>query len=74
MKKNLFCANLNSVKQLTNVNEKYSPHSGKTKEPLSRCESGSFTFQKRLFCTLKEALLKHPFQTTDNQWVTEAII
>ena len=62
-----FMENFNSVKQLTNVNEKYSPHNEKTKVPLSHCERASFTFQKRLFCTLKEALLKRPFQSFDNQ-------
>ena len=68
-----FLAIFNSVKQLTNVNGKYSPHSEKTKVPLSRCERGSFTFQKWLFCTLKEALLKHPFQTFDYQRVIRVV-
>ena len=73
MKNSLSGWNFNSVKQLTNVNGKYSPHSEKTKVPLSCCERGSFTFQKSLFCTLKEPLLKRPFQIFDNQWVTVPI-
>ena len=45
----------------------------KTKVPLSRYERGSFTFQKRLFCTLKEALLKSYFQILDYQFVMRVI-
>jgi hypothetical protein len=41
--------------------------------PLSRCERASFTDQKWLFWKVKEALLKHPFQTPDYQQVTGAI-
>ena len=37
-----FTPKFNSVKQLTNVNGKHSPHTQKTKVPLLRCKRGSF--------------------------------
>ena len=65
--KSPFCVNFQFRETVNKCEQKNSPHSEKTKVPLSCCERGSFTFQKWLFCTLKEALLKCPFQPFDYQ-------